>query len=47
MEGQVADIDRFDILDRNEEAGVNASRDREPEEIADLDLCGLSDASTK
>lgn len=43
VEGEVADVDRLDALDGMEEAGVNASRDGEPEEIADLDLRGLSD----
>ena len=47
MEGQITDIDRLDALDGMEKAGVNTSRDREPKEITDLDLCELSDTSTK
>lgn len=47
VEGQIADVDRLDALDGMEKAGVNTSRDWEPEEIADLDLCMLSDTSIK
>src|SRR5262249_25708637 len=47
MEGQITDVNRLDTLDGMEKAGVNASRDREPKEIADLDLCELSDIGTK